>query len=42
MVEVDTTYLWQMQYSVEAKILCISAPVSLPPKHNSAAYFSLF
>jgi len=29
MVEVDTTHLWQMQYSIDARGLCASAPASL-------------
>ena len=28
MVEADTTYLWQMPGSVDAQLLCASAPVS--------------
>ena len=29
MFEADTTYLWQTPFSVDAKTLCASAPVSL-------------
>ena len=37
MVEVDTTYLWQTQRRVDARVLWTSVPVSRPSKHNSAA-----
>ena len=28
MIEVDTTYFWQMSHGVDAKVLCASVPAS--------------
>lgn len=35
MIEANTTYLWQTQSSVDARILCASAPVAPSPRPQS-------